>query len=292
MHRPENALFFVTAAAERDARPGRMYEEMFADMMLGRWHLKPSQWAFLLCASLRAILCTEGDTGMSLQELDFSGSDRVHSGGAIDSMPIQQNKGAFCFTRWLHRLDIPCLHRPSPDLVHAVERIDPLSYATGCDRLVWARKGEGWTPHGAAEIDSQVKAKLATLQHSGKGGKRKRKDTIPGGQQLAEVTESVHALLNRFGRDRHRADEAFRGHAFCEVQGCDVAATPVSVMPVFECGRDGGIKNWVLGPNSQSDQVSTAMQEFAGTQGALISNYYQLRLNLLINPNSTDDGLP
>lgn len=290
MNRPENALFFVTAGDDKDSEPGQGYKSVFEGMMAGHWHLRPEQWVFLLCASLRAVICEDGDAGMRLRELDFSATDDNDAGGAQGKG--RQHSGGFCFTRWLHRLDIPCIHRPCQSLVHAVERIDPLAYNSGCDRLVWARAGEA-RPSGEPELDISLSTKLATLrQGSKKGGKRKRvEDTIPGGLELAEVTESAHSILTRFGRERYRADDAFRGQAYCQVQCCDVSATPVSVMPVFECGRDGGAPIWLLGANRTSDKVSRAMQEFAGTQGALISNYYQLRLNLLINPNSTYDGL-
>ena len=81
---------------------------------------------------------------------------------------------------------------------------------------------------------------------------------------------------------RFRADDAFNGRAYVDLQATSVDATPVAVLPVFDTCRKLG--PW--SPPQQGEHVKSAydkLKAFKASQGFLLSKY-QLRLNLFINP--------
>ena len=277
--------FFVTDSAEtQDVDPHSTsgYQEFVDELMGGHWRLPPTQWVFMLCAALTVLICTKDGEDVSFKE--FTGAQAP----GMD-VPWQNSQSAsICLTRWCHRVCpealTTALRSHHALQAEAAMMIDPLSTTSACDRIVWARPGEEAAIEGMADLNRIVQSNLEKLAAA-------TEEDLKGLQKadLHKAQLAARAALRRFMNKRFRADDAFAHKAHCQLQATDVSSTPVAVMPVFDCCRR--IPPWQVGQkgaaHKESGDAFLCMKRFSSSQGFMLSKYYQLRLNLLINPGQT-----
>lgn len=265
---------------DNDGDPG--YSQTVSRAMAGTWHLPPSQWVFLLCGAFTVMICdasTRPEAGVpAFKELRLPGNHTVE--GQIRST----NSADLCLVRWTHRMHFKALLPVTAANEHAGRLIDPLATAGGCDSLLWARQGEVGSPPGFRQlndtINEQVKAYRGT-EAPLRGEKRSSVEI-----QKDRAVLSARAAIRQFqsAAGRFRANDAFADRAYCDVQDCSVAATPVAVLPDFASSKVQ--TSWTVDKRVHVASTDTFadLQAFTKTQGFLLCNYDRLRLHLLINP--------
>jgi hypothetical protein len=264
-------FFLTTTEPDLDTAsgsPGRRdatYEECFQSLISGcapAW-LQPNNWVYMLCD---AFTLTEAHADVSCQT-------------AFRELHVETSS-QFSLVRWCHRIghdllktDLHAAKTNTKDRAKmdaAVHAVDCLTALFGCDRLVWARKGEVQGPPGIHQIREGVQKQLKTVS----------KDP----DDRAHVQAAIKKLDNAYSQ-RFRADDAFAGRAYCQIQALDVQACPVAVMPAFGCARQSD--PWIPACRG-SGRLPPGLDTFGSTQGNKLSHYSQLRLNLFARAVAED----
>jgi hypothetical protein len=179
--------------------------------------------------------------------------------GALFSPYYIGETAQFFLARWCHRCSLPA------DDIYA--EADPLSQFHGCDRLIFARltqnRGGRGIGEGSPPLGSTI-TRLNTLKRSTDDKK--------------ERARKANAELDGIGRGRFRSDDAFAGVAFCEVQSIDAGMHLVDVTVVMKTRRDEDEDDrWCIeSPGAPTPEWATG---FSGSQGDLLSGFYQFRTN-------------
>lgn len=262
----------------------RAYRQSLSDAMTGRWHVPPTQWVFLLCGAYTVMLCNPRATG--LEEEAF---EELHVNGiGTENGQIQATDTAdICLVRWCHRVQCKALVPVTDRNKAAGELIDPLATAGGCDGLMWARQGEVRSPPGLQQLNNTIAQNVkayheATLADSTQSDAQAAGSTDKRAKAVAGARNAIRQYSNAVGR--YRADDAFSGKAYCDIQECGVGATPVAVLPDFAYSK---VKtSWTVDVKAHAANTDAYndLQAFEKTQAFLLSNYNRLRLQLLINP--------
>lgn len=255
---------------------------MFSDLMNGAWRLPPDRWAFLLCGALDLLICDVDEEDHAFQPYYIP--DNVGTEGSSSYV----KSSTVSFIRWCHRLCPSALYPATGSTpTKAAKRIDPLAAVAGCDRLAWARVGEGGDPEGYGALNSSIRSKISAFRAARPGGNGPQEQGKAHQCAVrARAVSGARAALRAFTAGRFRSDDAFAGRAYCEVLSTLVSATPVSVMPDFACSRRKA--GWEPASSSRSSQTRGLWARFARSQGHLLSGFHQFRLNLLVNPGQLD----
>jgi len=275
-NRPTHVNFFVTDSVPEPATDGARYKEMFRRVVAGRWRLPTSKWVYLLCTAFTMLECNPRYGQSEFYELHVPDSHVVN--GRIEEIM----SSTLCLVRWCHRICPAALFPPAEDIIarRAAELIDPLAITAGCERLAWARTGEGGDPVDISRLNSVLREKIHLYRARAAKGNSSLEQTPRQGQAVFTARSAMRRCLH----GRFRADDAFTGKALVDVQATSVVATPVAVLPDFDSCRKLG--PWSPAPRGESS--SKAYKElvaFKASQGYLLSQY-NLRLNLFINPRS------
>lgn len=221
-----------------------------------------TMWVYLLCTAFTILVCDPQGDSRPYRNFSFRDDDTV--GGEAR----QTIKSQLCLVRWCHRFTPQVMLKQHRDGVPAQQHVDPISTVFGCDRIVWARKGEMVNAEGRDQLDRAIKDAL----HKERGKKAGQQQKRPREQGVTRA----RAALDKFGRGRYRADDAFAGRAFVDVQSTSVAGTPICVLPVFQTMRHN---QWC--PTIPAGKPGAAIKAFTLSQGYKLSGYYQLRVNHL-----------
>ena len=129
---------------------------MFDSMMTGHWRLPDSKWVFLLCTAVTLIVCDSRPDRSAFCELRLADTHDVNGSSHMF------RSACLSLVRWCHRVCPPALVAQARDAVakHAAERIDPLALASGCERLPWARTGEGDRPAEIRQLNNTIRDKI------------------------------------------------------------------------------------------------------------------------------------
>ena len=267
-NRPTHLNFFLsdsedapdddkTAAARSNSRA---YRQHFTHVMQGKTSLRPSMWVFLLCSGLTMLVYRPLNTGAAFTEL------RVRDA----KLPGSRRTSQINLIRWLDRLRLP-RSKGQPEVARLLQRADPNAEQFGCDRLVWARKGEPAGPKNMQGLSTKITNRAQQLKSIVKTAGPKRKKT----HDENSIVAKARTALDKFGGDRLRADDAFYGVAYCAIAPPDQSATPVRVLPVIGTEREN---QWR--PGGSSTSAVQRFRQFEVSQGYKLSSYYQLRLDL------------
>lgn len=252
--------------------------------MAGSYMLPHALWVFMLCTAFSIITCEPCEGRMPFKDFKFKdeyvvGDETIH--GVTSHL---------CLVRWCHRITPPALldqHRAYPN-VDPEQLVDPLATQFGCERIVWARRGEvaaeraGDLQRSMArelkQIDLSNGTEAATIR---KGSSNNSKKSSSAGRKRSRCSDvsAARSLLDNFCNRKYRADDAFAGRAYCAVQSTRVAATPVAVQPVFHTARRD-----IWDPAQCGYHATGDYREFTGSQGHRLSAYHQLRLNVFSQP--------
>lgn len=273
-NRPSHLNMFAadTVGAQPEAESGAAYGRIVAALMDGKWMLPLQFWVFLMCTAFSMLICAPGTEGRQYKPFNF------HDETVVGSESRSTLTSQLCLVRWCHRITPQALISQHSDGTSASDHVDPLGTVFGCDRIAWARKDEAVHAKGYAKLnDDMQKAIHRTHQlthgDSARGSKRDR----PGALCAAR------SRLDAFCKDRYRLDDAFAGVAYCAVQSTSVAATPISVTPVFQTARHD---QWCPRNGYTKGKASSDFRSFTATQGYKLSGYYQFRANHLVRAKS------
>jgi len=198
-NRPSNLNFYVTDSTPEPAVGGDAYKEMFNNMMAGTWRLPDAKWVFLLCAAVTVLVCGAMDCISAFSELRLPDTHMVNGSSETVRSPC------LCLVRWCHRVCPPALvaaaeNRLEATARRAAERIDPLATTSGCERLAWARPGDGDEPADFRRIDKIIRDKIFRFQaHAGP-------DPFDETPKQAQAIGTARSALRSCMKDRYRAD--------------------------------------------------------------------------------------
>ena len=271
---PDRVNFFVTNPVHGNDEGNLKSQQMFHSIMAGRWQLPQDFWVFMLCTALNVLRCQGGVANQPFQLV------RVKDEHVVGGQAQTTTTSELTLVRWMHRISTPDISDAKKSAVNLSTHVDPLAKLWGCDRLVWAQKGENEEPAGYQALWKQVSLALKAVGGSiGSGGNSApaaTKARAVKDAKLAQV-EAARKKLNQFLPHRLRAADALAGHAYCAIQTTSVSATPVAVMPAFGTCSDTPV--WI--PKYATDCRTGRLAKYGKSQGHLLSKYTHLRLNLL-----------
>jgi hypothetical protein len=118
--------------------------------------------------------------------------------------------------RWCHQIGMTACATDSPASLHGnAIKVDPLLAAFGMDRLIWARTDEADEPYQMAKLRKEM-GNLLTPAHKSDA-----------------AVQKARTWLNSMYSDRFRSDDAYSGHAYCDLQDMNIRAKPIAVQPVW-----------------------------------------------------------
>jgi hypothetical protein len=161
--------------------------------------------------------------------------------------------------RWCHRIGMTACATDSPASLHDnAIKVDPLLAAFGMDSLIWARTDEADEPYQMAQLRKEM-GKLLTPAHNSDAAVQKARTWF----------DSMYS-------DRFPSDDAYSGHAYCDLQDMNIRAMPIGVQPVWTTERRS--TPWAPQPVDHVD--STEFSGFTTSQAYQLSAFSQLRMNL------------